>query len=167
MATLAAAPKRWTARSMSPTGRAPRVLVVDDSRDGADALATYLGLVGFKVQTEYSGAAAISKARAWLPDVVLLDISMPEMDGFAVARSLRTDMRTSPAIIVALTAHDEKYVNDRATGSDFDAYCQKGLMLEPLVVLLNELSELEHPVCSIAPVQALARLNSTTPAERS
>ncbi|MBC8640823.1 response regulator [Caballeronia sp. EK] len=143
------------------------MLVVDDNRNSADALATYLGLVGFKVQTEYSGAAAISKARAWVPDVVLLDISMPEMDGFAVARNLRTDMRTSPPIIVALTAHDEKYVKDRATGPDFDAYCQKGLMLEPLVILLNELSEPGHRVCSIAPAQALAMLNSKIPAERS
>jgi CheY-like chemotaxis protein len=65
---------------------------------------------------------------------------MPEMDGFAAAKALRGDDRTSSLIIVALTAHDRRYVEARASEEDFDGYCQKGLMLEPLIDLLSDLT---------------------------
>ena len=162
MTKLAAAPKRWTARSMVLIGRAARVLVVDDSHEGVDALAAYLELLGLKVNTAYSGAAAVNRAVVWVPDVVLLDISMPEMDGFAVARALRTDKRTSHCLIVALTAHDEHFVKNKASTSHFDAYCQKGLILEPLYTLLNELTEVAEHSGSESASPAMTKLNAET-----
>jgi two-component system, OmpR family, response regulator len=126
---------------MSLRGRAPRILIVDDNCESADALATYLGLVSLTAQASYDGAAAILKAADWMPDVVLLDISMPDVNGFHVAKALRSNQRTSNAIIVAVTAHEEQYVKERATHADFDAYCRKGLILEPLFALLTDLSD--------------------------
>jgi two-component system, OmpR family, response regulator len=126
---------------MSLRGRAPRILIVDDNSESADALATFLGLISLTAQASYDGAAAILKAADWIPDVVLLDISMPEVTGFQVATALRSNPRTTHAIIVAVTAHEEQYVKERTTSADFDAYCQKGLILEPLFALLTELSE--------------------------
>jgi two-component system, OmpR family, response regulator len=135
------APRRWTNRSVFVRTRATRVLVVDDNNNGADALAAFLSSGRSKVLAVYGGAAAIAAACVWKPDVILLDISMPEIDGFYVAKALRSNARTSTAIIVALTAHDESFVKQNADEKDFDAYCQKGLMLESLTSLLVSLTE--------------------------
>jgi two-component system, OmpR family, response regulator len=132
-------PLRWTSRSASVQNRIPRVLVVDDNHNAADALAAFLSFGRQKVLAVYGGAAAIAAASVWKPDVVLLDISMPHIDGFTVARALRGRASTVSPIIVALTAHDEQYVRQRASVGDFDAYCQKGHVLDPLSWLLNEL----------------------------
>ncbi|WP_371747383.1 response regulator [Caballeronia sp. Sq4a] len=129
--------RRWTSRTFLARGRSPRVLVVDDNSGGADALAAYLAMVKHKVAAVYGGAAAIAAACVWKPDVVVLDISMPRIDGFAVARALRTNLRTATAVIVALTAHAEDFVAKRSSHTDFDAYCQKGLMLDALPSLLS------------------------------
>jgi two-component system, OmpR family, response regulator len=141
MCPFTLSPQRWTERLPAIDGRPPRVLVVDDYQASADALAAYLGTCRLVVRAVYSGAEALATAVQWSPDIVLLDISMPELDGFAVAQALRRDERTSSAIIVALTAHDEAYLKERASVVEFDAYCQKGLMLEPLVSLLSELTQ--------------------------
>ncbi|MFM0523253.1 response regulator [Caballeronia jiangsuensis] len=127
----------WTTRCISARGRVPRVLVVDDNSNGADALATYLGLGSkLKVAAVYGGAATIAAACVWKSDVVLLDISMPQVDGFTVAKALRGNARTASTVIVALTAHDEGVVRQRSSDAEFDAYCQKGLMLDSLSSLL-------------------------------
>lgn len=141
MTPFAVLSQRWTERVLATEGRPPRVLVVDDYQASADALAAYLGTCKLAVHAVYDGADALSAAAHWSPDIVLLDISMPELDGFAVAKALCTDERTSSTIIVALTAHDEAYVKQRASVSAFDAYCQKGLMLGPLVSLLADLTQ--------------------------
>nr|WP_074173528.1 response regulator [Caballeronia calidae] len=128
--------RRWTSRTFLARGRLPRILVVDDNSSGADALAAYLEMSKHKVTAVYGSAAAIAAAWVWKPDVVLLDISMPRIDGFAVARALRSNLRTTASVIVALTAHDEGFVRKRSSHADFDAYCQKGLMLDSLSTLL-------------------------------
>lgn len=140
MVRLAVTPTRWTHRTTPIRGRAPRILVVDDNQSGADALATYLELVSMSVQAAYDGRSAIALAKIWRPDIVLLDISMPGLDGFDVAKLLRADLQVSSVIIVALTAHDEAHVRARATPAEFDAYCQKGLVLDPLTRLLEQLT---------------------------
>jgi CheY-like chemotaxis protein len=129
--------RRWTSRTFLARGRSPRVLVVDDNSSGADALAAYLEMSKHKVTAVYGGASAIAAACVWKPDVVLLDISMPRIDGFAVARALRSNLRTAAAVIVALTAHDERFVKQSSCHMDFDGYCQKGLMLDALSSLLT------------------------------
>jgi two-component system, OmpR family, response regulator len=141
MSTIAPNVNRWTQRSALALNRMPRVLIVDDYQSGADALASYLGQCRLEVHTVYRGRDAVSAVAQWAPDIVLLDISMPDIDGFAVARALRSNPKASSIVIVALTAHDQIYVKARSQENEFDAYCQKGLALEPLVHLLTDITQ--------------------------
>jgi CheY-like chemotaxis protein len=79
-------------------------------------------------------------ALEWLPDIVLLDISMPQLDGFAVVRRLRAEPLLKEVVVVALTAHDEAFVTKRAMPNEFDAYCQKGNPATALAALLGQLT---------------------------
>ncbi|MDR5826356.1 response regulator [Caballeronia sp. LP006] len=134
-------PYRWTDRAICVKRRHPRILIVDDNTNAAEALAAYLDGGPFKVLAVYGGAAAIAAACIWKPDALLLDISMPVIDGFSVARALRQNAKTSSMVIVALTAHDDAFVKQRASEGDFDGYCQKGLMLQSLMALLHSFIE--------------------------
>lgn len=83
----------------------PRLLVVDDYEDGRELLAELLRVRGFSVHCAASGCDALSEARRGLPDLVLLDLTLPDLDGFEVARRLKADPRTAGIAIVILTAH--------------------------------------------------------------
>ena len=79
--------KRERRRKVRPR----RVLIVDDLRDSADTLAMVLQLAGHEVQTAYDGATALATAESFRPNVVLLDIGMPKLNGYDVARELRAN----------------------------------------------------------------------------
>jgi DNA-binding response OmpR family regulator len=68
------------------TGR--RILVVDDNPDAADAVAVLLQIEGHEVHTAHSGRAALAEARTWRPDTMVLDIGLPDMDGYELARQV-------------------------------------------------------------------------------
>jgi len=140
MTKLAAAPKRWTARSMVLIGRAARVLVVDDSHEGVDALAEYLELLGLKVNTAYSGAAAVNRAVVWVPDVVLLDISMPEMDGFTLTRKIKAaaDLQSIPVVIHSSLSGSANEQHVRKVGAN--AYVAKFVASELAEVMRNAMA---------------------------
>jgi CheY-like chemotaxis protein len=80
-----------------------RVLVVDDNEDGADTLGLLLSTWGYEVRVAYSGLSAIELTRVYLPHALLLDISMPGMDGYEVARRLTAE-KPCRLCIIALTA---------------------------------------------------------------
>ena len=82
---------------------ATRVLVVDDLPDGADSMAALLHLCGFACEAQLSGAAALASVRRQQPDIVLLDLRMPRMDGFEFVRRLREveDCENMPIVIVS------------------------------------------------------------------
>jgi len=84
-----------------------KILVVDDNRDAADSLAAILRVEGHEARAAYSGAEAVQAAEEMKPDVVLLDIQMPEMSGYDVARALRDYRRGVSAVIVAVTAYGQ------------------------------------------------------------
>ena len=94
---------------MPPQGPPRDVLIVDNNRDAADSLAVLLRFAGQEVRTAYDGPAALELARVRPPDVVVLDIGMPGMDGLEVARRLRQDLGLNQTLLVALTGfgHDE------------------------------------------------------------
>ena len=94
----------------------PRVLVVDDDAALADVVARYLRREGFEVDYAQDGATGLDRALATLPDLVVLDLMMPGMDGFEVCRRLR---RATAIPVVMLTALGEE--NDRITGLDLGA----------------------------------------------
>lgn len=115
------------------------VLVVDDNKDAADALAALLGAHGYRASAAYSGASAIRQADAIRPDVVLLDIGMPETTGFDVARALRDYKRAPKPVIVAVTGAAEPSDKLAARMAGFDHYLVKPVEMEALVSLLENL----------------------------
>ena len=80
-----------------------RILVVDDNRDAAISLATMLKIMGNDAQTAYDGLEALNVATAFRPDVILLDIGMPNLNGYETARRIRQEPWGHSAVLVALT----------------------------------------------------------------
>jgi two-component system, cell cycle response regulator DivK len=89
----------------SPEGVKPLVLVVDDYQDAREMYAEYLEFSGFRVAEAKDGAEALDKAFALLPDLILMDLSLPVLDGWEATRRLKGDERTRAIPVVALTGH--------------------------------------------------------------
>jgi CheY-like chemotaxis protein len=125
----------------TPRHRAVRVLVVNDSPDNVESMALLLRLYGHDVEGVLSGPAALRAAQAQQPDAVLLDISMPGMDGYQVARRLRAMFRGKPLLLVAITAHGFEEDRRRCAEAGFDLHLVKPA--DPLEVenLLRELGQ--------------------------
>lgn len=115
------------------------VLVVDDNKDAADALVALLSVQGYSACAAYSGASAIRQADAVRPDVVLLDIGMPETTGFDVARALRDYKRAPKPVIVAVTGAADPSDKLAARMAGFDHYLVKPVEMQALVALLRNL----------------------------
>jgi CheY-like chemotaxis protein len=112
------------------------VLIVDDYKDSADLLAEILVLNGHNVTKAYSGADAISAAIARKPSFVLLDLGMPVMDGFEVARQLRRLLPNSLRII-AMTAWGDEGTRKLCFEAGFDLHIQKPINFAKLLELLR------------------------------
>jgi two-component system, OmpR family, response regulator len=112
-----------------------RVLVVDDEEFITDLLSTSLRFLDFEVETASSGYTALDAAAAFRPDIVLLDVTMPDIDGFEVCRRLRADGEQVPVIF--LTARDTK--DDMLSGftKGGDDYVTKPFSLEEVVARMN------------------------------
>jgi two-component system, OmpR family, response regulator len=133
------APRPWTARRVPLNGDRPRVLVVDDNQNAALALAAYLTLEDIEPRAVFGGMEAIDTTREWPPHVILMDISMPQCDGFEAARALRRDPRTGAIAIIAHTALDEADVRRQVSADEFDGYVQKGWPPAQLLALITAL----------------------------
>ncbi len=129
----------WQGDAMArvPVGkRILRVLVVDDNHDCADSLARLLQMWGNEVQTAYDGAAALKMAVVRQPDVVLLDLTMPEMDGYEVVRQLRQQTAFADTLLIAVTGWTDEVHLQRCGEAGFDRYLIKPIDLAPLEILL-------------------------------
>jgi two-component system OmpR family response regulator len=130
--------RAWTSRCIQTTYTEPlHVLIVDDNENGAQALAAYLTLDPMECQIALSGAQAIKMATVWVPDVIVMDISMPDINGLEATHTLRRDLRTGGIVIIAFTALDEADVLRHLLHTSFDGYCQKGQSPTVLVSLIN------------------------------
>jgi len=87
-----------------------RVLVVDDNLDNAFLLQTLLEVEGYSVEVADSGQAALQQMRIAPPDLVLLDVMMPEMDGFKVVRKIRGNRQLRATPVILITAYDEPFI---------------------------------------------------------
>ena len=125
----------------TPQRRAVRVLVVDDSPDNVESMALLLRLYGHEAEVALGGPAALRAAQAQQPDAVLLDISMPGLDGYQVARQLRAMFRDKRLLLVALTALGSEEDRRRSEEAGFDLHLVKPA--DPLAVehLLRELGQ--------------------------
>ena len=102
-----------------------RVLIVDDNRDAADILSHILVFSGYATQVVYSGWQALLTVREFVPDIVLLDISMPELDGFQVAEQIRTMAGIPQPLLIAFTAWCDDATKLRARNAGFDLHIAK------------------------------------------
>jgi len=103
----------------------PLVLIVEDQHDLRQLYAEHLTMSGFDVIEAGNGADAIHSTSAQQPDVVLMDLSLPIVDGWEATRRLKADVRTAHIPIVALTAHDGSGELQRATSAGCDWFVPK------------------------------------------
>src|SRR5690606_7163714 len=102
-----------------------RVLIVDDNEDAANSLAMILSLDGHEVQSAYSGPQALEQVESFDPDVVLLDIGLPVMDGYEVARRIRERPNAGAIRLIALTGYSRDSDRERAREAGFDDHVVK------------------------------------------
>lgn len=118
--------------------RSLRVLVVDDNVDAADSIAMLIGIGGHRVQVAYDGPAALEMVPSFRPQVVLLDIGMPGMDGYQVARRLRQDPAGREAMLVAMTGWGQEEDRRQSKEAGFDRHLVKPAEPAVLEELLAE-----------------------------
>ncbi|MGH6648249.1 response regulator [Aquabacterium sp.] len=120
--------------------RPKRILVVDDCRDTSEALAQVLEIRGHEVSVAHSGAEALSAARSFKPNVCLLDISLPVMNGYEIGKHLRAEHEaaTHHLQLVALSGHDRSPERERAEQVSFDAHLTKPVNVDALIKLIAD-----------------------------
>lgn len=128
-------PLNPTSEIQSP--KLKRVLVVDDCADAAETLAELLELWGHEVRIASDGPAALRLAELFQPDVVLLDIGLPTMDGYDVARRLQST-ESRPALLVALSGYGREEDRRRAKDEGFDYHFTKPVNPENLRKLVDD-----------------------------
>lgn len=116
-----------------PDRSRPRVLVVDDNKDAADMLSMWLEMEGYPVESATSGRAALDRAEAQPPDVVLLDLGMPEMDGYELARRLRAMPRLQTVRVVAVSGYGEEEYRRRAREAGIVEHLVKPVDIDTLI----------------------------------
>lgn len=112
---------------------APLVLVVDDYADAREMYAESLLVSGFRVAEAADGSSAIEQARALSPDVILMDLSLPGMDGWEATRRLKADPRTSHIPVVALTGHAMASALEQARLAGCDRFVAKPALPDVVV----------------------------------
>lgn len=120
----------------APSSPSVRVLVVEDSIDSADTLGELLKRWGHDVRVAHDGASALSAARDFKPQVILLDIGLPDMDGYAVAHRLRGE-GLGGEMLIALTGYGEAQDRARAQQAGFDRHLTKPVDPEKLQKLVR------------------------------
>lgn len=126
--------------SASPKAREqPLVLVVEDYQDAREMYAAYLQFSGFDVAEAGNGIEAIEKTQALLPDIVLMDLALPRMDGWEATRRLKSDPRTRHIPIVALTGHALAGHAEGAREAGCDAFVTKPCLPDALVAEIKRL----------------------------
>ena len=123
-----------TATVAARSGR--RVLVVDDNRDAAESLSMFLQIAGYDVHTAFDGIEGLQRFETLVPDIVLLDIGMPQLDGYELARRIRATPAGDDVLLVALTGWGQDKDRDRAHTAGFDEHMTKPVDPDLLTTLL-------------------------------
>jgi CheY-like chemotaxis protein len=118
-----------------------RVLVVDDNIDAAETLSLLLLHSGYETATVYAGVDVLAVALRFMPNVILLDMEMPEMDGCEVALLLRQVRSVDETLLVALTGWDDDAHRQAAKDAGFDVYLVKPVAPDVLLALLAHAAE--------------------------
>lgn len=115
-----------------------RLLIIEDDHDSADSLARLMRLAGYDVEVAYTGHVGLLMAQRQPPDVVLLDIDLPRLDGYRVAAELRSREQTKDAFIIAVTGHGNPGDVERAREAGFDLHLLKPVRTEELLAVLRD-----------------------------
>ena len=110
-----------------------RVLIVDDNEDAARSLAYLLSSAGYRVETAFDGATALAIAQHFVPDICILDINMPGMNGYELARRIRESLIENPPLLATMTAYNDALHLDRAVSAGFDLHFTKPVTVEDLI----------------------------------
>jgi CheY-like chemotaxis protein len=129
-------PQRAEFTAKTP-GASCKVLVADDNPDSAASLAGLLQMMGNEVRSAYDGQEAVEAAQSYQPDVVLLDIGMPRLNGYDAARLIREQPWGKPMILVALTGWGQEEDKRRSREAGFDAHMTKPVDPQSLVKFLG------------------------------
>jgi CheY-like chemotaxis protein len=116
------------------TEHGPLILVVDDYQDAREMYAEYLQYSGFRVAEARNGNEAVAQARSLKPDLILMDLSLPGMDGWEATRVLKADEETRHIPIVALTGHALAGASEGARKAGCDSFVTKPCLPDDLVV---------------------------------
>ena len=115
-----------------------RVLIADDNRDSAESMGMLLRLMGNEVRTVHDGQEAVDEAETFHPDVILMDIGMPLLNGYGAARMIRQQPWSAGTMIVALTGWGQDEDKRRASEAGFDRHYTKPLDPAELRKLITE-----------------------------
>lgn len=132
--------RRRASRNQLATGKSLKIMLVDDNIDAAQALGLLLKTAGYQVITEHRAKRALESARTQLPDVCLLDIGLPEMDGNELARKLRAHPDTARILLIALTGYGQAQDREEAKAAGFDHHMTKPVDMDKLLHVLAAFS---------------------------
>jgi two-component system, cell cycle response regulator DivK len=116
-----------------PSPTSPLILIVEDFDDAREMYRDYLEFSGFRVETARDGVEGMAKARNLQPDLILMDLSLPGIDGWEATRLLKADPETSHLLIVALSAHALATEGERARAAGCDGFIAKPCLPPDLV----------------------------------
>ena len=119
--------------------RLPRVLIVDDSRDAVNLLSSLFGKNGYEVHVAYDWAMALETANTHLPDIILLDLGMPEMDGIHLALLLREDEQLKDKVLIAVTGYADDKHRQQCESAGFDCVLAKPVAWSDLHATIDRL----------------------------
>ena len=114
-----------------------RLVVVDDNADAADSLSQLLGVQGYRTAVEYDARSALRRARAERPDAMLVDIGLPDIDGYHLAEQLRAMPETRDTVLVAITGYGQARDRERAIEAGFAHHLVKPVDMTALVRILE------------------------------
>ncbi len=117
----------------------PSILVVDDSHDSANTLGSLFSEHGYKIHVAYDGEAALEAAQVHLPDVILLDLAMPRLDGVHLARFFREDTRLKDKVLIAITGHADEMHRSQCDSAGIDYIFPKPAAWEDLKSTIDRL----------------------------
>jgi CheY-like chemotaxis protein len=122
----------------SPARRTRRVLIVEDNKDAREGLQLLLTYAGHDVETSEDASGALDKLRAFQPEIALIDIGLPGVDGYALARMARQTPEARATCLVALTGYGCAEDRQKALAAGFDAHMTKPVDPDRLYAFLNE-----------------------------
>jgi CheY-like chemotaxis protein len=130
-----------TADAVKPMPKHFRILVVDDNQDSALSLAMMLSIMGHETRTAHDGESAVASAESFLPDVVLLDIGLPKLNGYEVAQRIREQPWGAAMFLIAVTGWGQEEDRQRSSEVGLNVHMVKPVEPSALEKLLAELPQ--------------------------